>query len=86
MLEYELLSGEKVKAFGNYYVGKKYAEKLNLKLAEYGDVYGSTLSYCYFNKSGNRNDAEEVIIYYGWNNDGKPSPISEDELRRQLFY
>ena len=64
MIQYQLLNGGTVDAFADYYEGKKEAEKRKLKLAEYGDIYGSSLSYCYFNKSGNRYDDEEIIIYY----------------------
>ena len=86
MIEYELLNGESVKAYNDYDVAKNQAEKDGLKLAEYGDVYGSHYSYCYWNKSGNRNDSEEVICYYTFNKLGKPEPISEEELKKILFY
>ena len=85
MVSYETLCGEEVKAFGDYNECKKYAEENNLKLAEYGDVYGSKLSYCYFNKSGDRNDTEEAIAYYTFGEDGKPQPIDDDALRDYLF-
>ena len=85
MEQYQLMNNHDVIAFGDYYEGKKYADEHNLKEAEYGDVYGSKLSYCYFNKTGNRYDDEDVIIYYRFGRDGKPQPISDEELRNYLF-
>lgn len=86
MIEYELLNGGKVKAYNDYFQGKKAAEKEKLLLAEYGDVYGSKYSYCYFNETGSRNDDEKIITYYRFNEKGKPEPITEEELRKLLFY
>ena len=85
MVEYELITGETVKAYSNYEQAKKDAEGLGLKLAEYGDIYGSKLSYCYWNESGNRNDTERIIAYYTFNKQGKPQAITEEELREYLF-
>lgn len=84
MLQYELLGGHRVNAYGDYDKAKKEANKKGLKLAEYGDVYGSDLSYAYWNKTGNRNDDEDIIAYYHFVN-GKPAPISEERLRDYLF-
>ena len=86
MVKYELLTGEIVEAYGDYYKAEKRAKKLGLKLAEYGDVYGQPLAYAYFNKSGNRNDAEQVIAYYLWNKNGKPKALTDEELENWLFY
>lgn len=76
---YELLSGTKVKAFRDYNKAKAFAEKNGLKEAEYGDAYG--ISYCYWNKSGDRNDDEEVIAWYKFS-DGKSVALSDDEADR----
>lgn len=85
MFEYELLNGAPVVAYGNYYEAKQEAEKRKLLLAEYGDVYGSSLSYCYWNKSGNRNEDEIIICYYRFDKNGKPQAITEEELYQHLF-
>ena len=85
MFEYQLLNGACVVAYGDYYEALKEAEKRKLKLAEYGDVYGSSLSYCFYNQSGDRNQDEEIICYYRFNKSGKPEPISEEELHHYLF-
>ena len=79
---YKLLGSEQlIIAFNSYAQAKAYAEKTGLKLAEYGDVYGSAkISYCYWNKTGDRYDLEKVIAYYTWNEQGKPKPISEDQF------
>lgn len=76
---YQLLSGTDVKMFRDYDVAKKVAHNLGLKEAEYGDAYG--VSYCMWNKSGNRNDDEEVIAYYTFAN-GEPFPLSDDDADR----
>ena len=77
---YELLSGTVVKCFSDFYRAKKYAENKGLKEAEYGDVYGSPFAYCYWNKSGDRDDDEEVIAYYAFEK-GKPRPLTEEEKK-----
>ena len=72
-----------IEAYSNYYNAKKRAEELGLKEAEYGDVYGKDMAYCFWNKSGNRNDDEEVICYYFFGKDGKPKhEVTESELER----
>lgn len=71
-------------AFNSYKQAKEYAKKTGLKLAEYGDIYGSNYSYCYYNKSGDRNDGEKVIAYYGWEN-GKPKNAPIDWFKRYIF-
>lgn len=79
---YSLLGAEdkNIELYSNYYTAKKRAEELGLKLAEYGDLYNSDICYCYWNKSGNRFDDEEVICYYFFEN-GKPKhSVSQEEL------
>lgn len=49
--------------FLNYYKAKGYAESLNLKECEYGDC-DDRVSYCAWNKSGDRNKKWEVVAYY----------------------
>lgn len=85
VVNYELLNGSSVDAYNDYGEAKQAADKQHLLLAEYGDVYGSELSYAYWNKSGNRNDDEVIIAYYSFNKQGKPIPISEERLRHHLF-
>lgn len=75
---YELLDGTKVEVYSDYEEAKDRAEELGLVEAEYGDVYGSDLSYCYWNESGNRNDDEQVIAYYKFEN-GSPRPLTSEE-------
>lgn len=84
-VEYELLDGHSVKAYNDHNEAYEEASKQNLKLAEYGDVYGTKVAYAYWNKSGNRNDDEDIIAYYTFNKEGKPIPISEEELRQRVF-
>lgn len=75
---YEFLDGTKVEAYSDYEIAEERAEELGLKMAEYGDYYNSDLSYCYWNKSGNRNDDAQVIVYYKFEN-GSPRPLTEME-------
>ena len=84
MEKYTLLNGKVVRAYGNYYTAKNRAEKEGLKLAEYGDVYDSHMSYAFWNKNGNRNEDEKIIAYYRFK-DGKPAPLTSEELKRYLF-
>lgn len=80
---YTLLGNEdkEILAYSNYYNAEKKAKELGLKLAEYGDVYGSNVSYAFWNKSGNRNEDEEVMCYYFFDKDGKPrADVTETEL------
>lgn len=76
---YDLLSGTHVEQYRDYNKAKARAKELGLKEAEYGDAYG--VSYCFWNKSGDRNEDEEVIAYYKFRN-GKPVPLSDDEAER----
>lgn len=84
-LTYKLLnSDEIVHAYNSYKSAESHAKRLKLKLAEYGDVYGYNISYCYWNKSGNRNDNEKVIAYYTFEN-GKPKPLNLQRFRDYLY-
>ena len=85
-LEYELLNGPIVNAYNDYYEAKNKAKEQGLQLAEYGDVYGTGISYAYWNERGNRNEDEKIIAYYKFNENGKPTALSEEELRKVLFY
>lgn len=51
--------------FTNYYTAKKLAEKRGLKECEYGD-YNDKVSYCLWNKSGDREDDAAIEAYYTW--------------------
>lgn len=64
--------------FTDYYKAKKRAEQLGLKEAEYGDLSNGT-AYCYWNKSGDRNDDAEVYVEYRWGKDGKPIPLHDSD-------
>ena len=75
---YELLSGTKVEVYSDYHKALKRANELGLKEAEYGDVYNSEISYCYWNKSGDRNEDEEVIAYYAFDGN-KLRALTKDE-------
>lgn len=75
---YELLSGTKVEVYSDYHKALKRANKLGLKEAEYGDLYNSEISYCYWNKSGDRNEDEEVMAYYAFDGD-KLRALTKDE-------
>lgn len=75
---YELLNGTKVEVYSDYNAAKARADGLGLKEAEYGDIYGSNYSYCYWNESGDRNDDEQIIAYYKFEN-GKPRPLTSEE-------
>ena len=82
---YSLLGNEdkEILAYSNYYNAEKKAKELGLKLAEYGDNYGSDISYAYWNKSGNRYDDEEVMCYYFFDKNGKPrKEVTKFELER----
>ena len=76
---YETLDGVKVAVYSDYNIAKTRASELGLKEAEYGDIYASDISYCYWNKSGDRNDTEEVIAYYKFDKNGKPSVLTADD-------
>ena len=75
---YELLSGTKVEVYSDYHKALKRANELGLKEAEYGDLYNSEISYCYWNKSGDRNEDEEVMAYYAFDGN-KLRALTKDE-------
>ena len=79
---YEYLNGDKVEAYRDYYTAKARAESLGLKESEYGDIEylrgGDILSYCCWNKSGDRDDSEEVIAYYKFRG-RKPVALTDEE-------
>lgn len=74
---YDLIDGTRVEVYRDYDKAKARAKELGLTEAERGNVYG--VSYCFWNKSGNRNESEEVIAYY---KNGEPVPLSDDEARK----
>lgn len=81
------------KYFNNYEKARAYAEKHNLKECEYGDtgyMQGyEPLSYCAWNKSGDRFDEWEVECYYSWEADdesGRFKPTNGDkELIKNIY-
>ena len=75
---YETLSGTKVTVFVDHDEAQEEANKRGLKLAEYGDYYDSKLAYAYWNKSGDRNDDEEVFAVYTFEK-GKPRRLTREE-------
>lgn len=64
--------------YSDYNVAKARADELNLCLAEYGNI--NNISYCYWNKSGNRDDAAEIFVYYKFVG-GKPEPLDDEEMQ-----
>ena len=85
MIKYELLNGRIVEAFGDYHKAEKRAQKLGLKLAEYGNKYRKPIAYAYFNETGNRNDAEAVIVYYLQDKSGKAQALTDEQLESLIF-
>lgn len=79
---YEYIWGDKVLAYRDLEKAKEKAKEMGLKEAEYGDI-GDSLkdgyAYCYWNKSGDRNDTEEVIAYYKFGKNGKARPLTDEE-------
>ena len=75
---YETLDGNKVEVYSDYETAKSRALMLGLKEAEYGDEFGSDISYCAWNKSGDRNKEVEVLAYYKFEN-GKPVALTDEE-------
>ena len=68
-----------IKYFANYWTARKYAEKRGLVEQEYGDCYGSDISYVSYNKTGSKDDESEVTVYYTWelNEDGHYRPAKK---------
>lgn len=79
------------KYFNDYNKAKEYAEKHKLKECEYGDTgymnreTDEPISYCAWNKSGDRNDEWEIEADYTWkrNKEGrlKPIPVSKEWIK-----
>ena len=74
-------TGTNVEVYSDYYIAKKRANELGLKMAEYGDL-DDKFSYCFWNESGDRNADEQVLAYYKFV-DTVPAPL--DEFERQLM-
>ena len=55
-----------MKLYANYYEAKEQAKKEKLIESEYGDIYGTDMSYVRYNKSGDREDEPEIVCYYTW--------------------
>ena len=70
--------GHKVEVYSDYHKALKRAKELGLKEAEYGDVFGTQFSYCCWNKSGDRNEYEDVIAYYTFE-DGKLKSLDNQD-------
>ena len=58
-----------MKTYKTYKAAERNAEKMGLRLAEYGALYGK--GYAYWNKSGNRNDRAIIYCEYNWTRDGR---------------
>ena len=86
-IEFYLIDESKVIAYNDYYQAERQAKKQGLKLAEYGDVYGSQIAYCYYNESGDRNDTEQIICYYAFDKYGKPIKAfnTMEDFKKFLF-
>lgn len=78
------------KYFCDYTKAREWAEKHKLIECEYGDTgYMSgdqPISYCAWNKSGEREDEWEVEVYYTWrrseeNGRLRPAPISPEWVK-----
>lgn len=59
-----------MKEYKTYKAAKRNAEKMGLRLAEYGEL-SSGKGYCYWNESGNRNDRAAVYCEYKYDTDGR---------------
>lgn len=76
--DYKLSTGTRVKVFSDYDKAKEYAEANGYKESEYGD-FDNEYSYCYWNKSGDRNQDEEVACFYKFV-DGKPVALDDKDI------
>ena len=84
----------KTKYFNDYEKAKAYAQKHNLKQCEYGDTGymqgNEPLSYCAWNKSGDRFDDWEIECYYGWarncDSDYRLRPAKGDKRLIEAIY
>ena len=70
-----------VKMFSDFERAKKEAEELGLKEAGRKEIIGGAYECCFWNKTGDRKDDEEVIAYYGFEH-GKPRPLTSLEAMR----
>lgn len=74
--------------FTNYYTAKRLAEKRKLVECEYGDMFDhSGVSYCCWNKSGDRNDETDIECYYlfdGHRPEKKANPWLKDYVKSKL--
>lgn len=77
--DFTYMNGDKVKVFYDFEQAKKEAERLGLKESEYGDKLGTKYSYCLWNKTGNRDDNEEIYAIYTFEN-GKPRALTDREI------
>lgn len=59
-----------MKEYKTYKAAKRNAEKMGLRLAEYGDLSNGK-GYAYWNESGNRNDRAIIYCEYNWTRDGR---------------
>lgn len=55
-----------MKLYANYYKAKEQAKKEKLIESEYGDIYGTDMSYVEYNNSGDREDEPKIVCYYKW--------------------
>ena len=60
-----------MKEYKTYKAAERNAKKMGLRLAEYGQIYGTTTFYCCWNKSGDRNDRAAVYCEYKYDTDGR---------------
>lgn len=75
--------------FNDYYKAKEVAEKRGLVECEYGDTGymdgEEPISYCAWNKSGNREDEWEIEAYYTWKRNAenrlKPAPLDKERIK-----
>ena len=77
--DFTYMNGDKVKVFYDFEQAKKEAERLGLKESEYGDKWGTKYSYCLWNKTGNKDDNEEIYAIYTFEN-GKPRALTDAEI------
>lgn len=71
-----------MKIFLNYYEALEYAKEHKLIECEYGDLEDN-ISYCYWNKSGDRNKEHEIEAYYIFRAEGcgaKPEKETSQEI------
>lgn len=59
-----------MKEYKTYKAAERNAEKMGLRLAEYGKLSNGK-GYCYWNESGNRNDRTIIYCEYNWTRDGR---------------